>query len=170
MNECIFCSIAMKSIKSRIVYEDENTLAFLDITPRSKGMCLVIPKKHLVNFTDDLELSKKVFETALIVSEKIQKSLEPLAVFMSALPSQVPHVHLRVYPVYENQIPLIENKPIETNEMEMDEVARKIRDAEVKHEKIEEKREEKIEKKEEKIEEKPVVKDGTWIKRYFDVA
>lgn len=170
MAECIFCLIAKKSMKSRIVHEDSNTVAFLDITPRSKGMCLVVPKKHLENFTSDLEMSKKVFESALIVSEKIQKALNPLTVFISAMPSQVPHIHIRVYPVYEKQIPLIENNPITITDAEMDEVAKKISSMSVKIQK-DENIDEVESVKEKKDEEKPKLekKDDYWHKR-FEVA
>lgn len=168
MAECIFCLIAKKSMKSRIVHEDKDTIAFLDITPRSKGMCLVIPKKHIENFTDDLELSKRVFESALIVSDKIQKALKPLTVFISVMQSQVPHINIRVYPVYEKQIPLIENNPINVSDAEMDDIAKKINaQPVVKKGKVED--EEKVEEK--KVEEKPKIekRDDFWHKR-FEVA
>lgn len=167
MAECIFCLIAKKSMKSRIVHEDSSTVAFLDITPRSKGMCLVIPKKHLEDFTGDLELSKKVFESALIVSEKIQKALNPLTVFISVIPSQVPHIHIRVYPVYEKQVPLIENNPINVTDAEMDDIAKKISSISVKIQKNENIDEaETVEEK--KTEEKPKLekKDDYWHKRF----
>lgn len=49
---CIFCQIISKSIPSNIVYEDELSLAFLDIFPVSKGHTIVIPKEHYQNIED----------------------------------------------------------------------------------------------------------------------
>jgi histidine triad (HIT) family protein len=164
---CIFCSIAQKSLVSRIVYEDAQTLAFLDITPRSRGMCIVIPKKHIEDFSQDINLAKETFESALIVEQKIIKALKPLAVFMALLPSQVPHAHIRVYPVYEKEIPLIENKPIQVNEAELDEIAKKLKSVNI-VKRQEEKPKEVVEKKVEKVETKE--EDTSWIKRYFEVA
>lgn len=47
MNEdCIFCKIITKQIPSEIVYEDEETFAFLDIKPINPGHTLIVPKKH----------------------------------------------------------------------------------------------------------------------------
>jgi histidine triad (HIT) family protein len=46
MAECIFCGILDGSIPSRKIYEDEETLAFLDVFPAASGHTLVIPKKH----------------------------------------------------------------------------------------------------------------------------
>ncbi|MBU5689937.1 MAG: HIT domain-containing protein [Candidatus Aenigmatarchaeota archaeon] len=168
--DCIFCSIANKSLFTRIVYEDSKTVAFLDITPRSRGMCLVIPKKHIEEFENDAETAKETFHTALIVKEKIEKSLKPLAVFMSVMPSQVPHAHIRVYPVYEKEIPLIENKPLTLNDAELDELAKKIKQIDVKKPEKQEVVEKPVVK-----EEKPAVKDdvkedSSWIKRHFEVA
>ena len=164
---CIFCSIAQKSLVSRIVYEDAQTLAFLDITPRSRGMCIVIPKKHIEDFSQDINLAKETFESALIVEQKIIKALKPLAVFMALLPSQVPHAHIRVYPVYEKEIPLIENKPIQISEAELDEIAKKLKSVNI-VKRQEEKPKEVVEKKVEKVETKD--EDTSWIKRYFEVA
>ncbi|OIN86557.1 MAG: hypothetical protein AUJ50_03665 [Candidatus Aenigmarchaeota archaeon CG1_02_38_14] len=131
MNDCIFCKIINGEIPSFKVYEDENCVAFLDVMPRSKGMCLVVPKKHYVFFDEDFNTSSKLFDVALIVGEKLKKSLEPLTVFFSAIQSQVPHFHVRVYPVYKDQIPLGENQPIETNEGELRELSEKIKGVDV---------------------------------------
>lgn len=46
MNECIFCKIIKGEIPSDKIYEDDNFLAFLDITPINIGHALLIPKKH----------------------------------------------------------------------------------------------------------------------------
>ncbi len=43
---CIFCKIIAGEIPAYKVYESENVLAFLDITPKSLGHTLVIPKQH----------------------------------------------------------------------------------------------------------------------------
>ncbi len=46
MNDCVFCKIINKDIPADIVYEDEHTLAFLDIQPNNPGHTLVLPKEH----------------------------------------------------------------------------------------------------------------------------
>ncbi|TSC84780.1 MAG: Hit-like protein involved in cell-cycle regulation [Parcubacteria group bacterium Gr01-1014_13] len=52
MNDCLFCKIINKEIPNYTVYEDENTLAFLDIHPCSKGHTVVISKKHFVDLSE----------------------------------------------------------------------------------------------------------------------
>jgi len=49
MNECIFCKIVSGEIPSKKIYEDDHTLAFLDIRPVNPGHTLVIPKDHFEN-------------------------------------------------------------------------------------------------------------------------
>jgi histidine triad (HIT) family protein len=170
--ECIFCKIIKKEIPAKIVHESENCIAILDINPRSKGMCLVIPNQHFLNFDEDFELASKTFDDALIVAEKIKKALQPEAVFISMLPGQVPHFHLRVYPVYKDQIPLFENKPIEITEEELNSLAEKIKsvEAEWKGRKIAMIEEPKKEKKEEVEEKKRDEEEVYWMKRSWEIG
>ncbi len=177
MDECIFCKIVKGEIPSYKVYEDEDCVAVLDVMPRSKGMCLVLPKKHYIFFDEDFDTSSRIFNAALIVGEKIKKSLEPLTVFFSCIQAQVPHFHVRVYPVYKDQIPLGENKPIETNEGELNDLASKIKSEEVdwepKERVVEVVREVPVEKEPEPKSEEEIQKEKEkefWKKRDWEVA
>lgn len=44
--ECIFCKIINGEIPAHKIYEDDQTIAFLDILPVSEGHTLVVPKAH----------------------------------------------------------------------------------------------------------------------------
>jgi len=52
MTDCIFCRIAAGEAKAWRVYEDEDTVAFLDIHPASEYHTLVIPKRHYADIFD----------------------------------------------------------------------------------------------------------------------
>ena len=52
MNDCIFCKILKGELPCMKIYEDEHTLAFLDIAKDVDGHILVIPKKHVTNILD----------------------------------------------------------------------------------------------------------------------
>lgn len=57
-DNCIFCKIAAKEIPGNIVYEDEQMIAFHDISPVAPVHVIVIPKKHiesLLALTDEDE-------------------------------------------------------------------------------------------------------------------
>ena len=47
MDDCVFCKIIAGSIKADILFEDEDILAFKDISPQAPHHFLVIPKHHL---------------------------------------------------------------------------------------------------------------------------
>lgn len=49
VDNCIFCQIAAKKKESKIVYEDEEFVAFPDIHPAAEHHYLVIPKSHVGN-------------------------------------------------------------------------------------------------------------------------
>ena len=45
-DSCVFCKIIKGEIPCHKIYEDENTISFLDINPIAEGHALVIPKTH----------------------------------------------------------------------------------------------------------------------------
>lgn len=52
MSDCIFCRIAAGEIPATRVYEDEEILGFLDISPEAPVHILVIPRKHISSLND----------------------------------------------------------------------------------------------------------------------
>jgi histidine triad (HIT) family protein len=72
MKECIFCEIAAGKIPSAKVYEDDNTIAFLDIMPANKGHCLIVPKKHYETL---LDISDEDLKHLIIATKKVTKAL-----------------------------------------------------------------------------------------------
>lgn len=47
MSQCIFCRIVDRTIPSKIVYEDDQALAFEDVNPQAPVHLLIIPKRHV---------------------------------------------------------------------------------------------------------------------------
>lgn len=72
-SNCIFCKIVRGELPSTKVYEDEKTLAFLDITPINPGHTLVIPKKHA---TDVFEIEEEEWATLMKSARKLAHALE----------------------------------------------------------------------------------------------
>ena len=50
--DCIFCKIILKEIPTKILYEDDDTISFLDAFPVAKGHTLVIQKAHHAKIQD----------------------------------------------------------------------------------------------------------------------
>lgn len=71
MSECIFCLIAQKKIPAKIVYEDDEIVAFNDIEPKAPVHIIIIPKKHISSLLDtnddDIDIINKIF----IVAKKL---------------------------------------------------------------------------------------------------
>lgn len=66
---CVFCKIINGEIPSFKIYEDEYTLAFLDISKDIDGHTLVIPKKHVTNVLDcDGETLAHIMNAVKLVS------------------------------------------------------------------------------------------------------
>lgn len=167
---CIFCQIMKRETPSRIVYEDDVAIAFLDVAPRSRGMCIVAAKQHYKEFSENFDLSSRVLNSALVVAEMVKQALQPKAVSIALMPSATPHFHVRIYPFYEKQIPLVENKPLQMKERELDEIAEKIKAIKVEIKRPEEGRKEEVEEKP-KEEEKPRSREEVdWIKRRMEVG
>lgn len=66
--DCIFCKIIAGEIPSKKIYEDENVLSFLDISPVNFGHTLVIPKKH---YTDLLSADEATLSFLMLAVKKI---------------------------------------------------------------------------------------------------
>jgi histidine triad (HIT) family protein len=45
--DCIFCKIIAGELPGQIVAEDERTVAFMDISPATRGHVLVVPRVHV---------------------------------------------------------------------------------------------------------------------------
>jgi len=65
---CIFCKIIANEIPSHKVYEDDKTLAILDIKPVNKGHALVMPKKHYANLE---EIDEADLTAVILIVKKI---------------------------------------------------------------------------------------------------
>ncbi len=65
MTDCLFCKMVAKEIQPDIVYEDDQVLAFRDISPKAPTHILVIPKQHIATLNDlqDKQLAGHLLQT-----------------------------------------------------------------------------------------------------------
>lgn len=105
---CIFCRIASGELPASVVYEDESTIAFLDIQPINPGHVLVVPKAHAESL---VELSPEDAAQVMRVGQLMDKALrssglhcEGVNLFIAdgkAAGQEVGHVHLHVFPRFK---------------------------------------------------------------------
>jgi len=102
MEECIFCKIVKGEIPSKKVWENENHIAILDVFPNTKGMTLVIPKKHFDSDATDMadESYTSLMLAAKVVSKLLKKKLGVKRVALVMEGMGVNHVHIKLYPLY----------------------------------------------------------------------
>lgn len=134
MDDCIFCKIVKKEIPAAIVYEDDQTLSFMELSPSAPGQCMVILKKHgrsMLDYTDE-ELGI-IMPVVKKMVKKVQDAVacESITVGINHLePKGVPHMHIHLIPRWSEDgghaiQGVVKNPPKEDREV----IAEKIRKA-----------------------------------------
>ena len=102
--DCIFCKIVRKEIPASIIFEDELSLAFMDIYPVSKGHCLIIPKQHFTNLFDvDLDVVSHLAKRLAELTRKVNSVIKPDGIITAAANGSgagqdVMHLHFHAIP------------------------------------------------------------------------
>ena len=102
--DCIFCKIVAGQIPCFKLFEDAETLAFMDINPVHDGHCLVIPKAHHRDvFEIALEAIAAAARTAARVAKAVSETVKPdgLNLIQANGPGagqSVGHFHIHVFP------------------------------------------------------------------------
>jgi histidine triad (HIT) family protein len=104
MTDCVFCKIVAGQIPSTRVFEDEHTLAFMDIGHVNPGHTLVAVKKHAANVFELEEAQAEAIARAIVrISRALRKTFEPegLSVYQAngkAAGQTVFHYHVHLLP------------------------------------------------------------------------
>lgn len=106
MSDCIFCRIIAGEIPASIVYEDEQTVAFLDISQATVGHTLLVPKQHARNLLEmDETSSASLFAHISSIAQKIMKATGALGMNVISNAEEVAgqtvfHTHIHLVPRY----------------------------------------------------------------------
>jgi histidine triad (HIT) family protein len=135
--DCAFCEIVRGTLPPSIVYQDELTMAFVDLRQFHSGHVLVIPRKHFDDVRDlDERTGAALMATLARVTRAVGNALpnEGISLWHSigeAAFQEVPHLHIHVHPrmrddnflrVYPSEL------PNETDQKTRDEIAKRIRE------------------------------------------
>ena len=130
--DCIFCKIVRGEVPSKKVYEDKDTLAFLDINPANPGHTLVVPKKHSEDLTKSGE---EDITKAMHVVKKITATLKEKmnAIGVNVLQNNgkpagqiVAHTHFHVIPRYPNDVVVISYQRVQLSDEQLEEIRGKL--------------------------------------------
>lgn len=103
----IFAKILKGDIPSHRVYEDEHTLAFMDVMPQAPGHVLVIPKQGSRNLLDaDPTVLAHTIPVVQKVANAVKDAFEADGIFIAqfnepAAGQTVFHLHFHVIPRHE---------------------------------------------------------------------
>ena len=101
---CTFCKIVNREIPSRIVYEDEHTLVFMDIARDVDGHMCAIPKKHVKSILDcDTDTLNHLMAAVKTVSNHCVDNcgydgVNLLNASDESAGQSVPHFHIHIIP------------------------------------------------------------------------
>ena len=102
MADCLFCKIVSGEIDSAKIWEDEDFLAILDVMPNTRGMALVLTKKHYDSYVFDMpeEEYLKFMSASKKVARILEKGLNVSRVAMVMEGMGVNHAHIKLYPLH----------------------------------------------------------------------
>ena len=102
--DCIFCKIIAGEVPSFMLFEDDATVAFMDINPANEGHALVIPREHATDlYAVSDEAIARTAVTAKRVADAIARTLNPVGLNLvqcngPAAAQSVMHFHVHVLP------------------------------------------------------------------------
>jgi histidine triad (HIT) family protein len=106
VSDCVFCRIGSGDAPADRLFEDDRTLAFLDIHPAGEGHTLVIPKAHAVDVWDvEPELWEAVWRTCRRMAGAIRGAFDPDGLYVRQANGplggqEVMHLHVHLIPRY----------------------------------------------------------------------
>jgi len=106
-DNCIFCKLVAGEIPSYRVFEDDDVVAFMDISPLSRGHLLVVPRAHHATIFDiDPQLYGRVASVAARVAVALREALAPDGLNVMQLNGEsanqvVPHLHIHLVPRWD---------------------------------------------------------------------
>jgi histidine triad (HIT) family protein len=99
---CIFCQVAARTAPAAIVFEDDDSVAFLDRRPLFPGHCLLIPKTHYETVLDLPAAGiGPLFANARLLCAAVRVALGAdgsLLAVNNRVSQSVPHLHIHVVP------------------------------------------------------------------------
>ena len=99
---CVFCKIVSNSLEAAVVFEDNDTLAFLDIRPLFHGHTLVVPKAHVETLSDlPPGFIDQFFKNVQLICRGVETAMDAEGSFVAMnnrVSQSVPHLHVHVVP------------------------------------------------------------------------
>jgi len=99
---CLFCKIVSRELEAKIIFEDDISMAFLDVRPLFPGHVLLIPKAHYHTLSDlPADLVGPFFLNAQMLAGKVQQAMKAEGSFLAinnVVSQSVGHLHVHIVP------------------------------------------------------------------------
>ena len=131
--DCIFCAIVAGDVGAEIVQEDERTVAFLDLSPWTRGHALVVPRAHARNLYDvpgDDLAAAALAAQRLALRMRDRLDCDGINLLNSCEPAAwqtVWHLHVHVIPRYEGDPLRVPARPGPAAAEDLKALARELR-------------------------------------------
>jgi histidine triad (HIT) family protein len=131
--DCLFCKIVAGELAAEIVQDDENSIAFMDINPWTRGHALVIPRNHSKNL---YEVPDEDFEAAARGAKRLANTMrerlgcDGINLINACEPAAwqtVFHFHVHVIPRYRDDPLQLPTTPRQADREELAQVAAELR-------------------------------------------
>lgn len=73
METCLFCKIVKRELSAKIVYEDDESVAFEDINPKAPVHILIVPRRHLATLLDASQSDDRLLGHLLLVANNVAR-------------------------------------------------------------------------------------------------
>lgn len=99
---CVFCEIVRGETPAHVVFEDDVSLAFLDVRPVFEGHTLLVPREHHETLADlPRAVIEPLFSNAQMLSRAVVEAMGATGSFVAInnkVSQSVPHLHVHVVP------------------------------------------------------------------------
>ena len=100
--DCVFCAIVSGSHDADIVFEDDETIGFLDSRPLQHGHTLLIPRRHIETLVDlPHDLVTTLFLNVQLLARTVVPAMDAEGSFVAMnnrVSQSVPHLHVHIVP------------------------------------------------------------------------
>ena len=136
---CIFCKIIRGEMPASVIFEDELSIAFMDVFPVTEGHGLLIPRQHFENMLDvDPDVVAQLAKNLADLTRRVKKATGAEGVLNivangEGAGQEVPHLHFHAIPRNKSSPFGFKFPPDYRSSMapreELDQIAEKIREA-----------------------------------------
>ncbi|HMI85572.1 MAG TPA: histidine triad nucleotide-binding protein [Polyangiaceae bacterium] len=97
---CLFCQIAKKEIPAKILFEDDDLVAFSDIHPAAPTHALVIPRRHLISLNEAVPGDAELLGKLLLAAQRVARETKISDLGWRALINNGAHAGQSVFHVH----------------------------------------------------------------------